>query len=138
MTYRLALVMISLEELDGTRMLISGHREELAQTLRDWVDDVNNANCSGPSCRTNFAGSTGNSTRNSQATIRQHTLQDKAVQNIDLVGKNYALESSLHETQGQMAAILAQNQTLQEWLAIQDSKHLLSLQDGTRTTISGH
>jgi hypothetical protein len=69
-------------------MTISGHREELAQTLRDRAKDVDNTNQSGPSLRTNYSVSTGNSTNNSDATIRQHTMRDKARQNIDLVEKN--------------------------------------------------
>jgi hypothetical protein len=120
-----------LEELGGTRMLISGHREALAQTLCNRVDNVDNANRSGPSHRTIITGSTGNSTKNSKATTQQHMLRDKAVRNIDLVvDKNYVLESSLLETQGHMAAILAQNQMLQDWQAVQESKCFM--------TISGH
>jgi hypothetical protein len=33
-----------LDEVDGTRMTVSGHREALAQTLCDRVDDMDNAN----------------------------------------------------------------------------------------------
>jgi hypothetical protein len=32
------------KDLDGTRMTISGHREALAQTLRDHAKDVDDAN----------------------------------------------------------------------------------------------
>jgi hypothetical protein len=90
----------NLDKVDGTRMSVSGHKEKLAQTLRDWVDDVDDANRSGPSCRTNFMGSTGNSTNNSDAMIRQHTLRDKAIRKIDPVNKKYTLESSLSKTRG--------------------------------------
>ncbi len=61
-----------LEEIDGVKMTISGHREALAQTLHDPVDDIDDAERSGPSRRTDFSKLRGNSTNNSQATIRQH------------------------------------------------------------------
>jgi hypothetical protein len=61
-----------LEEIDEVKMTISGHREALAQTLHDHVNDIDNAEHSGPSRRTDFSISTGNSTNNSEATICQH------------------------------------------------------------------
>jgi hypothetical protein len=57
------------EEGDGNRVDIIGHREVLVQTHCDQVDDVDNADCSGPSRKTDFSCSTGNSTNNSEATI---------------------------------------------------------------------
>ncbi len=41
-------------------------------------------------------------------------LQARALKNIDLVDKNYALENDLLDTQEQMMALLAQNLLLQE------------------------
>jgi hypothetical protein len=87
--------------------------------LRDQVDNIDDADRSGPSRRTGFSNSTGNSTVNSEATTRQHTLRGKALKNIDLVDKNYALENDLHELQSKMEAILAQNQLLQGQLTAQ-------------------
>ncbi len=89
----------------------------MAQTLHDGVDDVNDANCSGPSHRTDFLCSTGNSTNNSEAAIQQHSLCIKALRKIDLVDKNYALKNDLVVIQDQMASILTQNQILQEQLS---------------------
>jgi hypothetical protein len=83
-------------EEDGTsRIDVVGHREALAQTLCNRVEDIDNADRSGSSCRTDFSCSTGNSTNNSEATVRQHTLRAKALRNIDLVDQNYTLENDL-------------------------------------------
>jgi hypothetical protein len=92
------------------------HREALAMTLRDRIKDIDNAACSGPSHWLYFSHSMGNLTNNLEATICQHALREKALKNIELVNKNYHLEKDLHETQGKMASILAQNQLLQEQL----------------------
>jgi hypothetical protein len=83
-------------------------------TLRDRVGNVDDADRSGPSRRTIFLQSTGNSTNNSDATTRLHTHRATALKTIALVDKNYALENNLHEAQAQMAAIVAQNKLLQE------------------------
>ncbi len=101
-------------KVDGTRVAISGHKEVLAQTLQDCTEDVDDANWSGPSHRTNFTSSTGNSTNDLEVTIQQHMLCNKAIWNIDFVDKNYILKSNLHKAQEQMAALLAQNQMLQD------------------------
>ncbi len=58
-----------LEEIDGVKMTISGDREALAQTLRDRVDDIDNAEHSSPSRRLDFSKLTGISTNNFEATI---------------------------------------------------------------------
>ena len=94
---------------DDSRVDLIGHREALAMTLRDRIDDVDDADRSGPSRRTNFSQSTGNSTNNSDATTQLHTQRATALKTIVLVDKNYALENNLHEAQAQMAAIVAQN-----------------------------
>jgi hypothetical protein len=103
-----------LEETDGDRVEMVGHRKALGMTLRDRIKDVDDAACSGPSCWSGFLYSTGNLINNSEATIRQHTLWEKTLKNIELVDKNYHLENDLHQMQGKMASILAQNQLLQE------------------------
>ena len=38
-----------LEDADACRIDVIGHREALTMTLRDWVEDVHDANRSGPS-----------------------------------------------------------------------------------------
>jgi hypothetical protein len=44
--------------------------------------------------------------------------QDKALTNISLVDKNYALENNLNDMQEKMAPIIAQNLLLQEQMAM--------------------
>ena len=86
-------------------------------TLRDQVENVDDANRSSPSQRSNFSQSTGNFNNNSDATTRRHTQRAQALQNIDLVDRNYALSNDLHDAQAQMAAIVAQNRLLQGQLS---------------------
>jgi hypothetical protein len=62
------------EEVGGVKMTISGYKEALAQTLQDCVNNIDDADCSGLSWKTDFSHSIGNSTNNSDATTRQHTL----------------------------------------------------------------
>jgi hypothetical protein len=63
-----------LEGDNGNKVDLIGHQEALAMMLRNRVEDVDNAVCSGPSRRSNFSQSTGNSTNNSKDTTRHHTL----------------------------------------------------------------
>ena len=55
---------------DDSRVDLISHRKALVMTLRDRIDDVDDAACSGLSRRTDFLQSTGNSTNNSDATTR--------------------------------------------------------------------
>jgi hypothetical protein len=91
-------------------------------TLQDRVKDVNNADWSSPSRRSDFSHSMGNSTNDSKATskatIRQHTIRTKALTKIALVDKNYTLENNLNDTQVKMAAMIAQNKLLQDQLLV--------------------
>ncbi len=48
------------EEVDGNRVDVIGHREVLVQTFCDRVDNVDGADCSGPSRKTDFSCSKGN------------------------------------------------------------------------------
>ncbi len=48
-----------LEDEDGERVDVVGHRKALAMTLRDPIKDVDNATCSGPSRRWDFLHSPG-------------------------------------------------------------------------------
>ena len=61
--------------------------------------------------------STGNLTKNLDATIRLHTLKDKALKAIHLIDKNYTLENTLETTKAEMAALAAQNKHLMEQLS---------------------
>jgi hypothetical protein len=107
---------VDLEEKNGDRVDVVGQRKALAMTLRNRIEDVDDAACSGPSCWLDFLHSTGNLTNNLEATIHQHTLREKALKNIELVNKNYHLENNPHEMQGKMASILTQNQLFREQL----------------------
>ncbi len=83
-------------------------------TLCNCVEDVEDAAHSGPSHRSDFSQLTGNLANNSEATVHQHTLQENALKNIELIDKNYTLEN-VKETQ--MSAIIAQNKLLQDQLS---------------------
>ncbi len=98
-----------LEEGDGNRVDVTGHRAVLAQTLCNQVDDVGDSDPSGPTRRMDFSSSTGNSTNSLDATIQQHTMRAKALRNIHIVDKGYALKNDLLVIQDQMASILAQD-----------------------------
>jgi hypothetical protein len=93
---------------DGIQMSFTGHKEAVSKTLRDRPDDIFDADRSGPSRRTDFTHSTGNSTNNSDASIRNHKRREKALKTIDLVDKNYSLEAKVHEAEKQFAASQAQ------------------------------
>jgi hypothetical protein len=96
---------------------VVGHREALAQTCRDCLGDIDDANHSGLFHRTNFSQSTGNSSVNSDATTCQHTFREKALKNINLVNKNLTLTNELAESKDTIATILSQNILLQQhWL----------------------
>ena len=99
------------------RVDVVGHREALAMTLRDQVEDINDADCSGPTRNSDFSQSTGNSTNNFDAMIRQHTKRDKVLKNIELVDRNYALENNLVESERRTTVLIEQNWLLQDHLA---------------------
>ena len=83
------------EEGDSSRVDLVGHQEALEMTLKDWIEDVDDAARSGQFRCSDFLQSTGNSTNNTDATICQHTLKAIALSNIKLVDKNYTLEKDL-------------------------------------------
>ncbi len=76
---------------DGQMVNVVGHKEALETTLRDRIDDIDDADCSGPSHCTDFSQSTGNSTNNTDATTRMHTHSEQALTTIALVNKNSTL-----------------------------------------------
>ncbi len=112
-----------LEEIDGVKMTILGYREAFKQTLRDPDNDIDDAEHSSPSRRTDFSKLMGNFTNNSKATICQHQRQETALQTINLVDRNYTLESDLLEYQMQVAVILAQFKLLQDQVAAKQVDH---------------
>jgi hypothetical protein len=56
-----------MEEGKGGRLAVVGHQEALENALRDRIDDVDDAACSGASRWSNFSQSTGNFTIHSTA-----------------------------------------------------------------------
>jgi hypothetical protein len=125
------------EVFGGPRVDAVGHPEALAMTLWDHVKDVDNAACSGPSHRSNFSHSTGNSTNNSDATTCQHTLWAKALKTIKLIDRNYTLENNLVNTQDKMAVIVAQNLLLQEQLAALNQACVKGTEPSNQATVKG-
>jgi hypothetical protein len=85
-----------MEEGKGGRLSIEGHQEVLEQTLRDHIEDVDNAACSRASRRSNFSQSTGNSTNNLTA-AGQLTFnhKDQALHNVALLNANSDLQNEL-------------------------------------------
>ena len=96
------------EEIDGIKMTFTGHKQAVSKTLRDRPDDIFDCDRSGASRRTDFSQSTGNSTNNSDASVRQHKRRAKALKAIELVDKNYALEAKVLEAESQIAESQAQ------------------------------
>jgi hypothetical protein len=87
-------------EGDGGQVVsVVGHKEALETTLQDRIDDINNADHSGPSCRTDFSQSTGNSTNNTDATTHMHTHRERALMTIALVNKNSTLTNNFQESE---------------------------------------
>ncbi len=120
----------------GTRVDVVGHQEALAMTLRDRIEDVDDAACSGPSCCSNFSHSTGNSTNNSDAKTCQHILRAKALKSIELIDRNYMLENDLVNP-GQNGHIVAQNLLLQEQLAALNQVFVEATEPSNQATVEG-
>jgi len=106
-----------MEGNDGRTIDVVGHKEALETTLRDRIADIDDADRSGPSRRTDFSQSTGNSTNNTDATTRMHTHRERALTTIALVNKNSTLTSNLEDTEEHLQAMIAQNLALQRQLA---------------------
>jgi hypothetical protein len=82
---------------DSRTVNVVGHKEALETTLQDRIDDIDNADRSGPSCHTDFSQSTGNSTNNTDATAHMHTHRERALTTIALVNKNSTLTNNLED-----------------------------------------
>jgi hypothetical protein len=96
---------------------VVGHKDTLETTLRDRIDDIDDADRSGPSRRTDFSQSTGNSTNNTDATTRMHTHRKRALTTIALVNKNSTLTNNLEDAEERLNTMIAQNLALQGQLA---------------------
>ena len=113
----------AIEESDGIKMSFTGHKEAVSKTLHDQPDDIFDADHSGPSRRTDVTHSTGNSTNNSDASIRNHKRRFFALKTINLVDKNYALEAKVHEAEKQYAASQAQIASVLAEFNLYKSRH---------------
>jgi hypothetical protein len=108
----------------GRMVYIVGHKEALEMTLRDWINDIDNADRSGLSRRTDFSQSTGNSTNNTDATMHMHTHRERALTTITLVNKNSTLTNNLEDTKERLSAMITQNLILQGQLtAVSNNAH---------------
>jgi hypothetical protein len=129
---------------DGRMVNIVGHKEALEKTLRDRIDDIDDADHSGPSHCTDFSQSTGNSINNTNATTRMHTHRERALTTIALVNKNSTLTNKLEDAEEQLNTMIAQNLALQGQLAgvsniaYDTSSNISQEQDGnTRMDVEG-
>jgi hypothetical protein len=101
-------------EGDGGQVVnVVGYKEALETTLRDRNDDIDDADRSGPSHRTDFSQSTGNSIHNTDATARMHTHRECALTTIALVNKNCTLTNNLEDSEEQLSGMIVQNLILQ-------------------------
>ena len=122
-----------MEGNDGRTVDVVGHKEALETTLRDRIDDIDDADRSGPSRRTDFSQSTRNSTNNTDATTRMHTHRKRALTTIALVNKNSTLTSNLENTEEHLHAMIAQNIALQRQLAAASNNRPFQEQDNDIT-----
>jgi hypothetical protein len=106
----------------GRRLAVEGHQAATEMTLRDCIEDVDDAIRSSPSRRwSDFSQSTGNSTNNSTATARTaFSHKERALQNLVLHNINSGLQNELLGERGKFAAMMAQVLLLQGQLAAQD------------------
>jgi hypothetical protein len=101
-----------MEGYDGRTVNVVGHKKALEMTLRDRIDDIDNADRSGPSRRTDFSQSTENSTNSTDATMRMHTHRERTLTTIALVNKNSTLTNNLEDTEEQLSAMISRKQGL--------------------------
>jgi hypothetical protein len=107
-----------MEEGKGGRLTVVGHQKALEKTLRDRIDDVDNAACSGASRGSNFSQSTGNSTIHLAAAGRlAFNHEDRALCNVALLNTNSHLQNDLDDERAKLAMVMAQVHLLQSQLA---------------------
>jgi hypothetical protein len=115
-----------MEEGKGGRLVAVGHQEALEKTLRDRIDDVDNAACSRASRRSNFSQSTGNSAIHLTAAGQSaFNHKDCTLCNVALLNANSGLQNDLDNEHAKLAAVMAQVHLLQRQLA----SHQLSQED---------
>ncbi len=115
-----------MEEGKGGRLAVVGHQEALEKTLRDCIDDVDNAAHSGASRRSNFSQSTGNSTIHLTAAAQLAcNHEDHALRNVALLNANSGLQNDLDDERAKLATVMAQVHLLQ----IQPASHQLGQED---------
>ncbi len=98
-----------MEEGKGGRLSIQGHQEVLEQTLRDHIEDVDDAACSGASRCSYFSQSMGNSTNNSTAAGQlASNHEDRALRNVALLKANSDLQDELANKRSNLTRAMAQ------------------------------
>jgi hypothetical protein len=105
----------------GHGFAVDGYRAAMEKTLRDRIEDINDANRSSPSWRSDFSQTTGNSMNNLIATARMaFTHKEWALQNLSLHNINSVLQNDLTNKRSRIAAMTVQLHLLQTLLAAQD------------------
>ncbi len=104
------------EVSNGRGFAVEGYQAAMEKTLQDRIEDIDDANRSGQSWRSDFSQSTGNSTNNLTATARMaFTHKKRALHNINLV-----LQNDQTNKRSRIAAMMAQLNFFQMQLAAQD------------------
>jgi hypothetical protein len=103
-----------MEEGVRGRLMVVGHQEALEKTLRDRIDDVDNAACSRASRQTDFSQSMGNSTFHlTAAGWLAFDHKDRALWNVALLNAYSGLQNDLDDKRAKLATVMAQLQFLQ-------------------------
>jgi hypothetical protein len=102
-----------MEEGKGGQLAVVGHQEALEKTLRDRIEDVDDAACSGASRRSTFLQSMGNSTIHLTAAGQlAFNHKDRALHNVALLNANSDLQNDLDGKRKILAVVMAQVQLL--------------------------
>ena len=119
---------------DDEGVTTSAPMEGMEMMLRDKIDDVDDADRSGPSRRSDYDGmSSGNSTLNSSATCRKHTHKEKALKNIELINANDKLTNALHDKDAEISALLDRLKSLSQPLSALEHLNTPTAQSDTGT-----
>jgi hypothetical protein len=100
----------------NNRITLEGAQEALQETLQDRFDDLDDALRDGPSCRSDFTHSIGNSTLNNDGTARGPTRMEEALKSISFINKNCKLTEELATLNDHLAAMVGLNQLLVDCL----------------------
>ncbi len=116
------------EVSDGRGFAVDGYQAAMEKTTQDHIEDIDDANRRGPSWRSDFSQSTGNSINDSTAMAwMAFTHKERALQNLLLHNINLVLQNDLTNERSRIAAITAQLHLLQTQLAAQDQGQGLPL-----------